>query len=495
MVTDHQVRLLMRTKSARTTLSAAAAKSGMSEKTARKYLQSGKLPSEMAVKHDWQLKEDPFAEVWECYKDMLAVNPGLEATTLFEDLRRKHPGRFADGQLRTFQRRVKHWRATEGPDKEIFFAQNHVAGRRSQSDFTSMNSVGITIQGRPFRHLLYHFVLTYSNWETGTICFSESFESLSTGLQNALWVLGGVPKQHQTDRLGAAVKAASGKRGEFQQRYAGLLAHYKLDGRMTQARSPHENGDIEQRHHRLKRAIAQSLMLRGSFDFNSRQDYQIFLDKLFAQLNSGRTQRFHEELEVLGQLPLSKLDARKRLNVKVTRNSTIRVNHNVYSVPSRLRDQQVKVMLNAEDLDLYYGSQYLETIPRQRGESRHHIQYRHIIDWLVRKPGAFANYCYREDLFPTHRYRMAYDDLLSRSPSIADKTYLKILHLAAHESETQVDKILEYLLARDIAITANEVASRLRTVLQSAEPYPTVLIENIDLSQYDNLSNRQGAVL
>jgi len=163
----------------------AAIKAGMDEKTARKYRKLEKLPSELQKQHTWRTRQDPFEDVWHEVKSMLEINPGLEAKTLFEDLQRRSPGRFSDGQLRTLQRRIKIWRASEGPPKEVFFTQVHTPGQLSQSDFTSMNKLGITIGGQPFDHLVYHFVLTYSNWETGTICFSESFESLSEGLQNA----------------------------------------------------------------------------------------------------------------------------------------------------------------------------------------------------------------------------------------------------------------------------------------------------------------------
>jgi hypothetical protein len=97
---------------------------------------------------------------------LLEVNPGLEGKTIFEYLQRRYTGRFAEGQLRTLQRRVKVWRATEGPVREVFFAQRHQPGRLSASDFTHMSELGITIQGQSFPHLLYHLVLTYSNWES-----------------------------------------------------------------------------------------------------------------------------------------------------------------------------------------------------------------------------------------------------------------------------------------------------------------------------------------
>lgn len=206
----------------------AAAKSGMDPKTARKYLRSGELPSDSKMDRDWRTRPDPFAEVWEEIRGLVEPNPGLEAKTIFESLQRRYPGRFSEGQLRTLQRRLKHWRGMEGPGKEVFFLQKHVPGRLSQSDFTHMTSLGITIGGQSFPHLLYHFVLAYSNWETASICYSESFESLSDGLQSALWELGGVPMQHQTDRMSTAVNNMSDER-EFTARYEALLRHYRLE--------------------------------------------------------------------------------------------------------------------------------------------------------------------------------------------------------------------------------------------------------------------------
>ena len=213
-------------------------------------------------------------------------------------MQRRFPGRFADGQLRTLQRRVKQWRAEHGPAKEVFFAQVHQPGRLAASDFTHCTDLGVTIDGSPFDHLIYHFVLTYSNWETGTVCFSESFESLSEGLQNALWELGGVPQVHRTDRLTAAVQPGVEGPEAFTQRYQALLGHYGLQGQAIQAGKGNENGDVEQSHHRFKRALDQALMLRGSRDFASRDGYEAFLRQLFAQRNAGRQARLAEEVAV-----------------------------------------------------------------------------------------------------------------------------------------------------------------------------------------------------
>jgi len=474
-------------------LVASAAKADMDEKTARKYRELGKLPREIKVEHTWRTREDPFSEEWEEVKGKLEINPGLEAKTLFEDLQRRYPGRFADGQLRTLQRRVKIWRALEGPPREVFFPQVHKPGELCQSDFTHMKALGVSIHGQPFDHLLYHFVLTYSNWETGTICFSESFESLSEGLQNGLWELGGVPQRHRTDRLSAAVQKPDNPE-EFTQRYRALLNHYGLKGHKTQPESPHENGDVEQRHYRLKTALEQSLMLRGSCDFSSRQDYAEFLGKLFAQLNAGRKDRLTEELRVLRRLPPSRLESCKMLQVRVGPSSTIRVNHNVYSVHSRLIREHVDIRLYVEHLEVWYAQQRIDTIPRLRGEGKHRIQYRHIIDWLVRKPGAFENYRYREELFPTHRFRMAYDWLKRSHPSRAAKEYLGILHLAARHNEAAVDYALRTLIEKEQPISIGAV----ETIMGSLEqiPSPTqITIAEVDLGAYDALLSIKEEVL
>ena len=493
MVTDRQVRILMESIIKGKRYSASAACAGMDEKTARKYRRLGKFPSEIMVSHNWRTREDPFSEVWEEVIEKLSLNPGLEAKTLFSDLQRSYPAEFSDGQLRTFQRKVKGWRILHGPSKEVYFPQVHYPGRLCQSDFTHLDNLGITICSQPFPHMLYHFVLTYSNWETGTVCFSESFESLSCGLQNALWQLGGVPLSHRTDRLGAAVHKADNPQ-EFTARYAGLLRHYGLKGCKTQPYKPNENGDVEQRHYRFKRALDQSLMLRGSRDFSSREEYESFLGELFGQLNSGRRDRLSEELPVLRKLPLQKLSSCKRLQPTVGPSSTIRVNHNVYSVDSRLIGEQIKVRLYAEHLEVWYGQRLVDSIPRLRGEGKHLINYRHVIDWLVRKPGAFTNYRYRSDLFPTHRFRMAYDYLKQHVPARADKEYLSILRLAAKENESLVDDALQLLINSSKPITSENVEALIHSGQKLESPLK-VNISVVDLSLYDSLLRAAGGQL
>ena len=485
MVTDRQVRRLMSLCQTEPSLQAAADKVGMDRETARKYRKSGQLPSEVRTDHDWRTRPNPFAEVWPWVIEQLSGNPGLEAKTLLEALQRAHPGRFADGQLRTLQRQVKRWRGLEGPGQEVFFAQVHHPGRLGASDFSHMTKLGVTIGGRSFEHLIYHFVLTYSNWETFTICYSESFESLSQGLQNALWELGGVPQLHRTDCLSAAVANTSNLE-EFTQRYQGLLGHYGLQAEKTNPYSGNENGDVEQRHHRFKRAVDQALMLRGSRDFADVGAYRQFLKALTEQLNRGRRSRFAEELKVLHGLPPARLEALKRLEARVDCGNLIHVDRNAYSVNSRLIGQKVEVRLYVGHLEVWYAQKKVEEMPRLRGRNRHRVNYRHVIDWLVRKPGAFADYRYQADLFPSSLFRVAYDQLKSQYAGSADKQYLKILELAAKENESLVENAIGRLCDMAQAMSFEAVEAVVLCGQKLSAP-TAVRVDEVDLSAYDQL--------
>jgi hypothetical protein len=487
MVTDVQVRRLKRLSKIETQ-ELAAAKAGMDVKTARKYLADGRLPSEAKPERTWRTRDDPFARVWEEVQEQIQTNPGLEAKTIFEALQRKYPGEFADGQLRTLQRHIKCWRATEGPGQEVFFAQQHVPGRLGQSDFTNMNEVGVTIGGQSFPHLLYHFVLTYSNWENVTVCYSECFESLSEGFQNAVWELGGVPLEHRTDRLSTAVNNMTDAR-EFTTRYEALLRHYRTEGQKIQAGRANENGDVEQRHHRLKRAVQQALLMRGSHDFAGVSDYKSFLRQLLEQLNAGRRQRLQTEMQYLKALPERRLESMKRVRVRVDSGSLIYVDRNVYSVNSRLIGEQVEARLGVETLEVWYAGRQMEVLPRLRGRGKHRVEYRHIIDWLVRKPGAFDNYRYREELFPTSRFRMAWDALREIAPGRANKRYLEILQLAAQEGEARVDEALREALEQgeigEGKLTKEAVQAKLA---QEQSPPPLqVVVAEVPLTSFDAL--------
>ena len=487
MVTDEQVRRLRKLSNTEKNQELAAAKAGMDPATARRYLRLERLPSELKKERQWRTREDPFGEVWGAVQKQIEESPGLEAKTLFEWLQREYPGQFSDGQIRTLQRRIKLWRVTEGPAQEVYFGQVHVPGRLCASDFTHMTELGITLVGQTFEHLVYHFVLTYSNWETGTICYSESLESLSEGWQNAVWELGAVAVEHRTDSLSSAVNNMSNLE-EFNRRYEGVMRYYGVKPQHTNPASPNENGDCEQSHHRFKRAVEQALLLRGSRDFQGIAEYAQFLKDLFAQRNAGRRARLAEEIAVMRELPARRMESAKRERVKVDSGSLIHVERNAYSVNSRLIGSQVEARLYLDHVEVWYGQKKVEDLPRLRGRGKHRIDYRHIIEWLVRKPGAFENYRYQEDLFPTSRFRMAYDALRESTPQRAHKEYLKILKLAAESGEVQVDEALRELLAEEAeAVITVESIREVLIRLEPIAPVTMVEVALVDLASFDQL--------
>ncbi len=484
-VTDAQVKELRYWLNQGASLYKAAMKSGMDAKTARKYRKRGKLPSESRQPHVWRTRIDPLATVWPRLEELLQGAPGLQAKTLLEQLQREYPDQDWERCRRTLERRVRVWKGKHGQEHEVFFAQVHDPGRLGSSDFSHMDHLGVTIAGQPFAHLIYHFVLTYSNWEYVQLCFSESFASLSAGLQNAFWTLGLVPRRHRTDRMTLAVNK-DGNPEEFTANYRALLGHYGVVGEATNAYSGHENGDCEQGHRRFKDAVAQALLLRGNSDFASREDYERFLQEIVAQCNARRQKKFAEELAHMNPLPAGRLETLQRQQVRVGRGSAIQVLRNGYSVPARLIGERVEARIGAEEIEVWYGGELVQRMERQRGQGKHKIDYRHVIEWLARKPGAFARYVYREDMYPTATYRRAYDALVASQPGRAEREYLHILRLAAREGEAKVEAVLLKLLDQRQPLSEQTVQTLLGsdTALSAAA---RVQVPDVDLSQYDML--------
>jgi len=447
MKSDREVELMRRERAKGVRQELAAARAGMSVRTLRKYEKLGRLPSQMKKPHTWRTRPDPFELDWPWVVTELQRDPALQAKTLFEVLQERHPGRYLPSQLRTLQRRIAAWRCLHGPEREAMFEQVHEPGEAIQSDFTHASELGVTLAGEPFPHLLFHSVLTYSNVEAVSVCFSESFEALAEGLEAALASFGGVARMHRTDNLSAAIRVLGREgRRDFTAAYRALLEHYGMAGSTNHPGESHQNGDVESSHGQFKRAVDQALRVRASRDFRDRAAYEQFLAELVRRRNATRAVRFEQERAELRPLPAAPLLPCKEVLVKVNRFSLIRVQGNAYSVPSRLIGAKLRVRIRAETLELYHGASLALRLPRLVGRNRSRIDYRHLIWSLVRKPGAFMAYKYREEMFPTLVFRRAFDCLQAQIPAKAGREYLRLLHLAASTSEAEVSEIIERLL-------------------------------------------------
>ena len=428
---------------------------------------------------------------------MLEEAPGLEAKALFEWLQEQKPGKYQEGQLRTFQRRVSNWRVLK-KGQLLSLEQVRKPGEVLQTDGTWMNDLQIMIGGERFEHLLIHSVLPYSNWEWGRVAQSESLLALRLGLQSALVKLGRIPKVHQTDNttaathnLGPQARNKSLEERGFNEEYLQLLAHYGLEARTIHVGNPNENGDVESANGSLKRAVEQHLLLRGSRDFESLEAYEAFLYGIMEKRNTGRQVKLAEELAVMKPLQVEPWPSMRELQVKVGNNGILRVGGNGYSVPSGLMGRRVRVRVYEWQIEVWYANQLVERLPRLTGIHRYHINYRHVIDSLLRKPGGFRNYRYREDLFPQAVFRQAWEALDSRMPPRkADLAYLRILKLAAGGLETDVAEALKLVLRSKSKWDDQTVAELVQPATPKAVPQLTQ--QSVELSVYDQLLHQES---
>ena len=479
----------------------AAMRAGMDRKTAGKYVRGGKLPSELVVPRDWRTREDAFAEHWPAMEAQLTDSPTLEAKTLFEVLLAQHPGRYGEGQLRTLQRRIKTWRAEKGPDKLVVLAQQHRPGEAAQTDFTSTAELAVTVAGELFVHLLCVFVLPYSNWRWATVCLSESMAALRIGVQRALFQLGRVPTWHQTDnstaathRIASSTRSAAEHGGArtFNDDYLALVRHFGMQPRTTGVGEKEQNGDVEAANGALKRALEQALLVRGSRDFESRGAWQTFVDDVTRKRNAGRGGRVAEDLAAMRELRVAKLPEFVEDEYRVCAWSTVRVKRCAYSVPSRLIGEWVRVRLFENKIEIWFAGKMQLSCERLLGRSLRRIDYRHIIWSLVRKPGGFARYVYREEMFPSLTFRRAYDAIHTPHRGLkGDLEYLRILHLAASTLESDVELALALMLAEKSSITADAV--KLLATSATTIDVPELAPPRVDLGSYDALLAEVGS--
>ena len=478
------------------TQQAAAAASDMSERSVRNW-NKGPLPSEKKDRRRKSTRPDPFAGVWaEEVEPLLEadVDRILAAPTVLEWLDERHPGRFNASHLRTLQRRIRDWRALNGPEREVYFEQKHPPGREAQMDFTHCDSLKVTIGGEPFRSAYgvrvhtesFGLALRADMFQRETFVALVALRADMSGLQGALWELGAAPEVVRSDNLSAAThKLKDGKGRDFNERYKEILDHYGLKATRTNSYSAHENGVAEQGHRRLKDSIAQALVLRGSADFESVEQYAKFVRSIVDRRNRLIREKLASEYPHLRALPHAPVPEYASYSARVLKWSTIRVDSRTYSVPSRLIGVMVDVRLYPDHVEVYYKGHLVESMERIRGKGKARIDYRHIIGSLVRKPGAFARYRFREQLYPTHTFRLAYDAMCGWKGERADVDYVRILHLAATTMECEVERALKRLLQSQVRFdypVVKQLAAPASPEIPALE-----LSGEVDLGVYDQL--------
>lgn len=452
-ITDHQVN---RYKELRRQFrqEAAAAKVGISVRSARRIEETATLPSQRGVRR-WRTRADPLAGVWETeLVPLLRQTPGLTAVTLLEELERRYPGRFEGRVLRTLQRRVRRWRALEGEEREVFFAQEHTPGRLGLSDFTDAAELEVRIGGMALAHRLYQFALAYSGWRhVEVVLGGESWVALSGGVQNALWRLGGAPAEHRTDSLSAAFNNLA-EREELTRRYEALCERYGMRATRNNPGESHENGAIEARQATTKHFLEQALLLRGTREFDRLEDYRGFVAEVVERANARLVKALAVERACLRPLPARRAADYDELDARVSKFAMFTVRKESYTVPSRLIGHRLKVRLYDDRIAAYLGESCVFEAPRVRpvGEGRARlIDYRHLVPALKRKPGALVRWRFRDALWPRSEYATTWQRLIERLPEPrAARVMVGLLELAAgHGCEAALAARLDELARRD----------------------------------------------
>lgn len=490
MITQQQLTRLVTEFHRKGNLSMSAMKAGMDRKTARKYVGSGAVVVPVRGPRTWRTRADPLGAVWPRAVEHLRAAPELEAKVLFERLLELPGEPLKEGQLRTFQRRVRQWRLEHGPEPEVVFAQEHRPGEVLQVDWTHAKELAVTIAGQPLDHLLCQAVLPYSNWQWATRCQSESLLSVRQGLQAALHRLGRVPARLQIDNSSAATHQISprGKR-EFNAEFLSLVGHYGLVPRTIGIQCPNQNGDVESHNGHLKRRLAQHLLLRGHRDFASEADYDRFVEGVLVRANGRRQEKVAEELAVMRELPPTRLSEYDEVDCRVSSHSTIRVKRVTYSVPARFIGRRLRARVTEQRVDVYHGTEPVAELMRSKGR-RAVIDYRHVIQGLLRKPGAFARYRHREELFPDATYRAAHDQLVrDHGQRPGELEYLRLLKLTAELGVRAVSERLGELVG------AGSPPWRTENVRRHLCPSPAVTQAEpvVDLAVYDALLGGEAA--
>jgi transposase len=487
-ITDHQVH---KYKQHRNQLSqvASAAKAGISERSARRIEQAPSLPSQRP-KRNWRTRQDPLNAVWDSeIVPLLQTEVHLNAVTLLEELQRRYPDQWDASVLRTLQRRMRLWRAQFGAEREVYFAQEHPPGRQGISDFTVADALNVEIAGVPFKHRLYQFALAHSGWRHVTVIDSgESFLALSTGLQAALWALGGSPEEHRTDSLSAAFNNLT-EQEDLTQRYSDLCMHYGLRPTRCNPGQSNENGSIEARNNSLKKALDQALRLRGTRSFETRADYAAFVDTVVQRMNARVSKQLATERTMLKPLPTRRTAEFEEIPARVSKFAIFTLKGVLYSVPSQLIGHRLMVRQYAQHVEGWLGGQCVVSLPRARpmqgqrvGRS---IDYRHLVGALKRKPGAFARWVLRDSAFPRAVYRQTWERLSTQRPEReACKTMVGLLVLAADGHEAQLAQELQQLIELDQLPDLSALSLLLQP--PSAD-VPPVVVKLPTLAGYDEL--------
>jgi len=478
---------------------AAAAKVGISVRSGRTIEKNQHHTFNAKKMRAYKTRKSPIDAVWESdLLPMLKKDPALQPKTLLIYLQRTYLNDdreplYTNSVERTLQRNVARWHALNGTPKDVIFPQNHIPGVQALSDFTHFKNVKITIKGKHFKHMFYHFRLVYSKWSYLKVIQSgESMQALSEGVQEALFALGGVPQEHRTDSLSAAFKNISKEtQADLTANYEQFCEYYNMTPTRNNKGVKHENGSVESSHGHLKNRISQELILRASNDFESSAEYEKWIHDIVKSSNKRNCKNLSKELQALQKLPRYKTDDYDIKSVKVSNLSIIIIRNVRYSVPSNLSGHTITLHIYQNKINAYLGNVLVFSFDRKYPDKAqktitYAINYKHVIHSLIQKPAAFRRCKYRDELFPNDNFRSIWNYLnKTEGIKIAPKLLLRLLKLAAdYDCETELGYHVVDLIEKKHPLIIEKIENKFNS---RSSKLLEVKCKQHDLSSYDQI--------
>ena len=496
-ITDKQVNDYMENIEKGMPKKTAALKAGISESSGRN-IAHARRNKKRKQREGKPTREDRFETVMKSFVVPLLERGITVASHIFDMLQEEYPGEFDEAQKRTFRRRIEKYKLIEGKGKEIMFPQEKPQpGKSGISDFTLIKfkdrKMKVTIAGEPFEHKIFHYRLQFSGYRFVDVSkgTGERFVVMSKGLQDAWHDLGGVPEEHRTDNLSLVYKnRVDGAQEDLTLRMNALYTHYGVRPTRNNAGKGHENGAIESSHRHFKDRLKSELIKRDSLNFDSFEQYRAFVKGLAAKLNLKNASKIAVERAHLRALPEGRAIEYDDVTAVVPSSSVIVVRRVMYSVPNKLIGQVLKIKLYDDKLECYLGAIHVITLTRMpippKGKRAHNIDYRHIIEWLAKKPGAFPGYAYRDYLLPTESYRKVWEYVKSTmNLREAARFIVGILYLAYTQN---CEEELSIEILDRIEHGSELKLSSLQSMFKpQATKVPDVVIPEIHINRFNEL--------
>jgi hypothetical protein len=501
-INKSQVRLYMKYReNPKTTQVAAAAIVGISVRSGRTIEKKQHHTFSAKKLRSYKTRRSPIDAVWDSeLTPMLEKDPTLQSKTLLIYLQRKYLNDdkepiYTNSVERSLQRKVARWLALNGAPKDVIFPQVHVPGVQALSDFTHFKNVNITINSEPFKHMFYHFRLVYSKWSYLKVIQSgESMQALSEGMQEALFSLGGSPQEHRTDSLSAAFKNISTiAQKDLTDNYERLCAYFNMKPTRNNKGVKHENGSVESAHGHLKNRISQELILRGSEDFKSLSEYERWVHDIVKSSNKRNCKDLKGEILALQKLPRYKTDDYEVKSVKISNLSIIIIKNVRYSVPSSLSGHTITIHIYQNIIQAYLGDTLVFSFDRKfhiksKKTITYAIDYKHVIHSLIKKPAAFRQCKYRDELFPNDNFRHIWNYLdNTESIKVAPKIFLRLLKLASdYNCEIELGLYVIKLIEQKEPLIIDKIEKQF---IKCTAKVMMINCKQHDLSSYDHILN------